>query len=296
MGADYIEPDLVSTKDGVLVARHENDITDTTDVAEHPEFADRRDHQDDRRRPDHRLVHRGLHPRRAAHAARRRAAARPAAAQHRLRRPVPDPDVRAGARPARPARARTGERVGVYPETKHPTYFRSHRPAAGGASWSTGWTRTVSTARRPVFVQSFETGTCALLDRLTSNKLVQLLDSSGAPYDFVASGDPRTYADLVHAGGAAVHRAVRRRHRPEQGPGHPARRRRATCWIRPRWSTTRTPGPAGARVHVPQRERVPAGRPRRGNDPADHGDAIAEDLLFLSRAWTASSPTSPTPA
>ncbi len=42
MGADYIEPDLVSTKDGVLVARHENEISGTTDVADHPEFAGRR--------------------------------------------------------------------------------------------------------------------------------------------------------------------------------------------------------------------------------------------------------------
>src|SRR3954454_19062637 len=42
MGADYIEPDLVSTKDGQLVARHENDITQTTDVASHPEFASRK--------------------------------------------------------------------------------------------------------------------------------------------------------------------------------------------------------------------------------------------------------------
>src|SRR5262245_66472275 len=42
MGADYIEPDLVSTKDHVLVARHENDISGTTDVSQHPEFADRR--------------------------------------------------------------------------------------------------------------------------------------------------------------------------------------------------------------------------------------------------------------
>lgn len=41
-GADFIEPDLVSTRDGVLVARHENAITDTTDVARRPEFADRR--------------------------------------------------------------------------------------------------------------------------------------------------------------------------------------------------------------------------------------------------------------
>jgi glycerophosphoryl diester phosphodiesterase len=42
LGADYIEPDLVSTKDGVLVARHENEIGGTTDVATHPEFAGRR--------------------------------------------------------------------------------------------------------------------------------------------------------------------------------------------------------------------------------------------------------------
>lgn len=42
MGADYIEPDLVSTKDGKLVARHENEISGTTDVAQHPEFAGRR--------------------------------------------------------------------------------------------------------------------------------------------------------------------------------------------------------------------------------------------------------------
>lgn len=42
LGADHIEPDLVSTKDGVLVARHENEIGGTTDVEQHPEFADRR--------------------------------------------------------------------------------------------------------------------------------------------------------------------------------------------------------------------------------------------------------------
>src|SRR6478609_8863454 len=42
LGADYVEPDLVSTKDGVLVARHENEISGTTDVATHPEFASRR--------------------------------------------------------------------------------------------------------------------------------------------------------------------------------------------------------------------------------------------------------------
>ena len=51
MGADYVEPDLVLTKDDVLVARHENDITGTTDVADHPEFADRRRPRRRRRGP-----------------------------------------------------------------------------------------------------------------------------------------------------------------------------------------------------------------------------------------------------
>src|SRR3954470_3104093 len=42
MGANYIEPDIVATKDGVLIARHEPNITDTTNVAVHPEFANRK--------------------------------------------------------------------------------------------------------------------------------------------------------------------------------------------------------------------------------------------------------------
>ncbi|MFI5426408.1 glycerophosphodiester phosphodiesterase family protein [Aeromicrobium sp. UC242_57] len=62
-GCDYIEPDVVSTKDGVLVVRHENEIGGTTDVSEHPEFADRKVSKLHRRRAAHRLVHRGLHPR-----------------------------------------------------------------------------------------------------------------------------------------------------------------------------------------------------------------------------------------
>ena len=60
-GADFIEPDLVATKDGALVARHENEISTTTDVAAHPEFADRKATKDHRRSQRQRLVHRGLH-------------------------------------------------------------------------------------------------------------------------------------------------------------------------------------------------------------------------------------------
>ena len=62
MGADYVEPDLVSTKDGVLVARHENLITGTTDVADHPEFADRQTTKVIDGTTVTGLVHRGLHP------------------------------------------------------------------------------------------------------------------------------------------------------------------------------------------------------------------------------------------
>ena len=105
MGADYIEPDLVSTKDRVLVARHENEISGTTDVAQRPEFAARRKTTHDRRRRRHGLVHRGLHARRAQDAARDRAPARAAAREHGVRRALRDPDAAGGHR-SRQARGR----------------------------------------------------------------------------------------------------------------------------------------------------------------------------------------------
>ncbi len=77
--------------------------------------------QDDRRTVDHGLVHRGLHPRGHQDPARSRAAVLPIA---RVRRPVPDPDLRRSDRAGAAARHRAGRPVGIYPETKHPTYFR----------------------------------------------------------------------------------------------------------------------------------------------------------------------------
>ena len=101
-GAAYIEPDLVSTKDGVLVARHENEISGTTDVSAHPEFADRRTTKliDG---VDHGLVHRGLHLPRAQDPQRQGAPAAGAPGQHGLRRRVQDPHARAGPRPGAPS-------------------------------------------------------------------------------------------------------------------------------------------------------------------------------------------------
>ena len=143
--ADYIEPDLVSTKDGVLVARHENEIGGTTDVEDHPEFADRAHHQDDRRGRGDRLLHRGLHPRRAPDAAGRGADPAAAARQHGLRRPVPGPDPRGGHRPRPVTRDLRRPPVGIYPETKHPSYFDSiglslEEPLVGAARRPTATT------------------------------------------------------------------------------------------------------------------------------------------------------------
>ena len=99
MGADYIEPDLVSTKDGVLVARHENEISATTDVADHPEFADRRTTKTIDGvaltgwfTEDFTLAE--LKTLRA-----KERIPRPAPAQHALRRPLRGPDLPGGHRP-----------------------------------------------------------------------------------------------------------------------------------------------------------------------------------------------------
>jgi glycerophosphoryl diester phosphodiesterase len=93
--------------------------------------------------------------------------------------------------------------VGVYPETKHPTYFRSiglpmERPLVRLLNHEPFFR-----AKQKVFIQSFEVANLKHLRRLTNYPLVQLLSDRGAPYDFVAKGDPRTYADLAKPEGLA---------------------------------------------------------------------------------------------
>ena len=127
LGADYIEPDLVSTKDGVLVARHENEIGGTTDVAQHPEFAT----ACGRRRStagDHRLVHRGLHARRAQDAPGDGADTRDSAREPGLQRAVRDPDAPGGDRP------RAAQRRRDLPRDEAPDVLRLDRPLPGGAA------------------------------------------------------------------------------------------------------------------------------------------------------------------
>jgi glycerophosphoryl diester phosphodiesterase len=197
MGADYIEPDLVSTKDHVLVARHENDITGTTDVASHPEFADR-----ETTKTIDGVAHTGwftedftLAELRTLRAKERLPLLRPAntAFDGLYRIPtfqeVIDLAKRAG--------------VGIYPETKHPTYFDSIGLSLEEPLVATLNANGYRGRNAPVFIQSFEVSNLKELNRMTRVPLVQLIDEVGAPYDFVVRGDPRTYKDLITPAGLA---------------------------------------------------------------------------------------------
>ncbi|HEY9694356.1 MAG TPA: glycerophosphodiester phosphodiesterase [Oculatellaceae cyanobacterium] len=206
MGADYIEPDVVSTKDGILIARHENEISGTTDVANRPEFADRFT----TKTIDGRSVSGWFTEDFTI------AEIKTLRAKERL--PFRDqsynglyeiPTLQEVIDLAKQKSLETNRTIGIYPETKHPTYFDNpayvNTVAPGPASLSleeplvdlltaNGYT----TPDAPVFIQSFEVGNLQLLNSLTDVPLVQLFDASTAkPYDFVVSGDPRTYGDLV---------------------------------------------------------------------------------------------------
>jgi glycerophosphoryl diester phosphodiesterase len=199
--ADFIEPDLVSTRDGVLVARHENEISGTTDVADRPEFAGRRT-----TKVIDGIAVTGWFTEDFTLAELRTLRARERLPQVRPQNTAYDgryriPTLQEVVDLARRSRTCDGRPVGVYPETKHPTYFDSI-----GLSMEEPLVRTLHRngyrgRRAPVFVQSFEVGNLRDLDRMTGVRLVQLFDCSGAPYDLRSSGDLRTYADLLTPAG-----------------------------------------------------------------------------------------------
>ena len=197
LGADYIEPDLVSTKDHVLVARHENDITGTTDVASHPEFAARRT-----TKTIDGVVHEGwftedftLAELRTLRAVERLPDLRPAntAFDGLYQIPTFQEVIDLAKR----------HRVGIYPETKHPTYFDSIGLSLEEPLLAALRANGLDHPGAKVFIQSFEVANLKELNRRTRLPLVQLIDEVGAPYDFVVAGDPRTYADLVTPEGLA---------------------------------------------------------------------------------------------
>ncbi len=231
MGANFIEPDLVMTKDGELLARHEPMLarvnldaagnivigadgrpvlnrTDTsTNVWELPQYANR-------------LTVKTLDGVKVGGwwaedftAAEIRSDIR---AQERLR------DLRTGNNAfnnqltiptlqevitlAQTRSAELGRPIGIYPETKHPTYFKNFTDANNLVRMEDRLVQILhanygNNASAPVYIQSFEVSNMQYVGGLTNIRVVQLLNAAGRPYDFTVSGDPRTYADLASAAG-----------------------------------------------------------------------------------------------
>lgn len=199
-GADFIEPDVVATKDGVLVVRHENEIGGTTDVAAHPEFAHLRTTKFIDGVPltgwfteDFTL-----------------AEIKTLRTMERLPQLRPQNLPLSGLEPiltldevidiAEEENARRGhgaEPIGIYVETKHPTYFRTIGVDLNALLLEVLERRGLNHERAKVFIQSMETANLRALRPLTPLPLIQLLERKGAPFDLTATFDPRDYVALT---------------------------------------------------------------------------------------------------
>lgn len=200
MGADIIEPDLVITKDGVLVVRHEPEISGTTDVAKHPEFAGRKTTKTLDGKPttgwfveDFTLAE--LRTLRAVERL-------PQLRQHNT---IYDglwqvPTFEEVLQLRRELERELGRTIGVYPETKHPTYFRAQGKPLEEKLVPLIRKYGLDRANAPIFIQSFELQNLLDLREKFGVKapLVFLTDVTGGPF-----GDPkkRSYADLVSPAG-----------------------------------------------------------------------------------------------
>src|SRR4029453_14403926 len=170
-GVDFIEPDLVSTKDGVLIARHENDISGTTDVAQ--KFPERRATKtiDGKAITGYFTEDFTLAEIKTLRA-KERLPFRNQGWKGLFEIPTFQEVIDLAKRRSR----ETGRVIGIYPETKHPTYFRSIglalEPPLIKVLTEYGYTD----ASAPVFIQSFEVQNLKDLSKLTKVRLVQLME------------------------------------------------------------------------------------------------------------------------
>lgn len=213
-GADYIEPDLVMTSDGVLVARHEPMLSGTTDIASHAEFAARRTTRmvDGIATTDWFASDFTLAEIKTLRAVQSRAG-RDTSFNGQFEIPTLDEVIAL----AQAASTSTGRTVGIYPEIKHSTF---HAGLFGANTFENALVTKLhasygNSADAPVFIQSFEVSNLQYLNGQTNIKLVQLIDADDVnangslslvapfdrPYDFAAAGDARTFADLLTAAG-----------------------------------------------------------------------------------------------
>lgn len=197
LGADFLEPDLVVTNDGVLVCRHEPEIGGTTDVASHREYAVRKTTKmiDGVAVTGWFTEDFTLAELKSLRAVERLPQIRQHVTLFNQRYDIPT------FQEVLDLRAQLSEelhrRVGVYPETKHPTFFRNAGLALEPRLMDSLRRNRLNQPDAPVFVQSFEvTNLKQLRAAGLRTKTVQLLVASGAPFDTVAAGCGPTYADL----------------------------------------------------------------------------------------------------
>lgn len=213
-GADFVEPDLVVTKDGHLVARHEPNITATTDVSERAEFAKRKTTRmvDGVKETGWFVSDFTLAELRTL-----RAKQANAARDKSFDGQFPIPTFREILDLAKAESARTGRAIGVYPETKHPSYHVSEglmiEPRLLAMLAEYGYTQKDS----PVIIQSFEVFNLQELRGKTQVRLVQLIDGDDVdsqgnvtlaapfdkPYDYALIKDARTFKDMLTPKGLA---------------------------------------------------------------------------------------------
>lgn len=196
-GADFIEPDLVLTSDGVLVARHENEISETTDIADHPEFADRRTSKiiDGKKVTGWFTEDFTLAEIKTLRAKERLPLLRKGNRVYDGKYEIPtfEEILQLLAR----VNAGRDHVVGVYPETKHPGYFSSIGLPHEGELLRLLTAYGYHGRDAAVFIQSFEVGNLQQLRTKTDLPLIQLMESSGTPAD----RPDLSYADMATAAG-----------------------------------------------------------------------------------------------
>lgn len=280
-GADYVEPDLVMSKDGQLFARHDNELGLTTDVASRPEFADRK-----RKASIDGVELDGWFSEDFT-----------AAELKRLRAIERIPDIRPGNTRldgqfeiptlqqiidlVKALQVSQGREIGLYIETKHPQHFKDLGLAMEKPLVQTLVRNGYRDAKAPVYIQSFEVSNLKALRQLSPLRLVQLY-GKGQPHDQVVQGNPLTYAQMAtpaglqavaaYANGVGPDKGYVIARKPDGSLGEPTR-------------FVADAHAAGLLVHPytfrAENQFLPT-ELQRGDSPAARGDIDAEVRAFLA--------------